>query len=185
MIVADRTCDAGMYKPISQDNTLIMMIGLPRSGKSSWAVSQGFPVVCLDAIRLAKTGQRWWGPIEHEIWPTARTMVRALFLAGHKVVILDACSLKREHRDNFKCSQDVLWKRYMQIIDTDVETCVDRAEKTYPELADIIHWFNDNRDLVTPEEDITLWGLIKNGEVIMGDAGSIPAEGRPSSGGQR
>jgi hypothetical protein len=55
----------------------------------------------------------------------------------------------------------------MQIIDTDVKICVDRAEKTYPELVEIIYWFNDNRELVMPEEDIVMWGLIKNGETIV------------------
>lgn len=166
MITADRTCDAGMYKPMSQGNKLIMMVGLPRSGKSTWALAQGYPVVCPDAIRLAKTGQRWWGPIEHEVWATARTMIRALFLAGHKIVILDATALRRKQRDEFNCSQDVLWERHMQIIDTDVEICVDRAEKTYPELVDIIHWFHENRELIMPEEDIALWGMIKNGEPL-------------------
>jgi predicted kinase len=167
MILADRSCDVGIYNPNSKDNMLVMMVGLPRSGKSTWALAQGYPIVCPDAIRLAKTGMRWWGPIEHEIWATARTMVRSLFLAGHKVVILDATSLKRKNRDDFKCSQDVLWTRYMQIIDTDVEICKDRAEKTYPELIPIIDWFANNRDLIESDEDIKVLGLIKNGEIVV------------------
>ena len=166
MLNADRTCDAGMYNPISMDNRLIMMMGLPRSGKSTWALAQGCPVVCPDAIRLAKTGQRWWGPIEHEVWATARTMVRALFLAGHRVVILDATALKRKQRDEFKCSDDVQWARYVQIIDTDRETCKDRAEKTYPELVEIIDWFADNVDMIQPEENIKVYGIINNGQVL-------------------
>jgi predicted kinase len=167
MINADRDCDVGMYSPASKDNILIMMVGLPRSGKSTWAQSQGYPIVCPDAIRLAKTGLRWFGPIEHEVWATARTMIRALFLAGHKVVILDATGLKRKNRDDFKCSQDVIWTRYIQIIDTDVEICKDRAEKTYPELIKIIDWFNEHKDLVDVDEDIKVWGLIKNGKILI------------------
>jgi predicted kinase len=160
MIIADRTCAAGMHEPVTQDNKLIMLMGLPRSGKSTWALAQPYPIVCPDAIRLAKTGQRWWGPIEHEVWATARTMIRALFLAGHKIVILDATALKRQQRDQFKCSQDVVWERYIQSIDTDVEICKDRAEKTYPELVPIIDWFAENREVIQPDEDIKLWSLI-------------------------
>lgn len=157
MINADRDCDAGMYQPISQGNKLIMLMGLPRSGKSTWAQAQGYPIVCPDAIRLAKTGQRWWGPIEHEVWATARTMIRALFLAGHKIVILDSTALKQSQRDNFKCSEDVPWERYVQYIDTDIETCKERARKTYPELVDIIDWFDRNKEVILTYEDIKLW----------------------------
>jgi hypothetical protein len=55
----------------------------------------------------------------------------------------------------------------MQIIDTDVEICKDRAEKTYPELIPIIDWFANNRDLIESDEDIKVLGLIKNGEIVV------------------
>jgi len=167
-MIDDRKCDISCDPPLTSGHRLVMMMGLPRAGKSTWAMQQGVPVVCLDAIRLAKTGQRWWGPIEHEIWPTARTMVRALFLAGHPDVILDITSLKREHRSNFKCSSDVLWKRYVQIIDTDVEVCKQRALETYPELEPIIDWFYEHKEPIDVEhEDIEIWGEIRNGQVIV------------------
>jgi predicted kinase len=87
--------DTTMAAQLSKDNKLILMHGLPRSGKSTWALEQGYPVVCPDAIRYCTTGKRWWGPIEYHIWATAKTMVRSLFLAGHKIVILDSTSRTR------------------------------------------------------------------------------------------
>jgi len=99
-----RTCDLE-YQTISSGNTLILMHGLPRSGKSTWARQQGFPVVDTDAIRLSKTGQRWYGPTEHEIAPFALTMIRALFVAGHKTVILDSNAYLRKERDFFSMLQ--------------------------------------------------------------------------------
>jgi len=167
-MIDDRKCDITFDQPLTAGHRLIMMMGQPRSGKSTWARQQGVPVVCLDAIRLAKTGQRWWGPIEHEIWPTARTMVRALFLAGHPDVILDITALRQEHRNSFKCSTDVVWKRYVQIIHTDVDVCIQRAMDTYPELVPIIQWFNDYKEPIDVEtEDIEIWGEIRNGLVIV------------------
>jgi predicted kinase len=165
-MIKNRNCDTTDTKPISINNQLIMTIGLPSSGKSSWAIQQGFPVVCLDAIRLAKTGSRWWGPMEHEIWATARTMVRALFLAGHKTIIVDDNFLLKEQREYFISDIDIQWNRWMQIIDTDANTCENRAIDTYPELVPVIRWFHNNRELVH-NEDIKLYGLIKNGEVIV------------------
>ena len=89
MITDNRTIDSTSYPNAPPEGVLIMLMGLPRAGKSTWARATGYPIVDCDAIRLTKTGQRWWGPIEHEIWATARTMVRALFMAGHPIVILD------------------------------------------------------------------------------------------------
>jgi predicted kinase len=70
--------------------TLIMTVGLPRSGKSTWAIAQGHPVVCPDAIRLALHGQPFIATAEPVVWATAKLMVASLFEAGHGVVILDA-----------------------------------------------------------------------------------------------
>ncbi|MHA2062921.1 MAG: AAA family ATPase [Candidatus Thorarchaeota archaeon] len=82
-------------------NTLIVTVGLPRSGKSTWARKQGFPVVEPDAIRQTLYGKMFWKPGESAVWTLARQMVCALFLAGHETVILDSTSIKREARDSW------------------------------------------------------------------------------------
>lgn len=155
------------HQPIVTGKILIMMMGLPRSGKSTWALQQGIPIVDLDAIRLVKTGQRWWGPIEHEVYATARTMIRALFVAGHSHVILDITGYCRKQRDAFISSSDIPWKRYVMIIDTDIEVCKKRAEESYPELVDIIDYIHENWEVITELENIGFWGAIKNGRVIL------------------
>jgi predicted kinase len=137
---------------------LIMTYGLPRSGKSTWARKQGVPVVEPDAIRLAKTGKRWHGPIEHEVWATARTMVRALFLAGHNVVILDSTCGTRKQRDFFNPSSDVPWTRYVKNVPTDSQTCKDRAlAGPYPELEEVIAFMGANWEDIQPEEGVATW----------------------------
>jgi|WetSurMetagenome_2_1015567.scaffolds.fasta_scaffold03042_10 predicted kinase len=155
-MIDDRSCDIRDLPVISSGNQLILMVGLPRSGKSSWANQQGIPIVDLDAIRLAKTGQRWWGPIEHEISATARTMVRALFVAGHKTVILDSCNLLYEQREYFKCSPDIVWDRLAKIIDTPASVCKDRAATTYPDLVPVIDWFDTNKQAIAESEQIKI-----------------------------
>jgi predicted kinase len=77
---------------------LIVTVGLPRSGKSTWAREQGFPIVCPDAIRLALHGQAFLTESETMVWAIAKYMVKSLFLAGHEEVILDATNTTKRRR---------------------------------------------------------------------------------------
>jgi predicted kinase len=143
-IIDDQEIDKTEYDIQCNGNILICTVGLPRSGKSTWARQAGFPIIDPDGIRLAMTGRRWYGPIEHEIWATARTMVRALFWSGNKVVVLDSPNYQKRARDVFIPSPDCHWKRHFILINTPANVCKERAEETYPVLCDIIDWFVEN-----------------------------------------
>lgn len=78
-----------------------MTVGLPRSGKTTWAREQGLPIVNPDSIRLAIHGQPFIAQAEPFVWATAKAMVRALFLAGHDAVILDATNTTAKRRDDW------------------------------------------------------------------------------------
>ncbi len=108
-------------------NILIMTVGLPRSGKSTWAATQNAPVVNPDSIRLAIHGQPFISSAEPYVWATAKTMVRSLFIAGHETVILDATNTTKARRDQWKSSQ---WERMFCVFDTDKDTCILRAHET-------------------------------------------------------
>jgi len=144
--------DTTEYSCPCAGNILICTYGLPRSGKSTWARKTGLPIVCSDGIRLALTGRRWFGPVEHEVWATARSMVRAMFFGGNKVIILDATSLIRRVRDTFISSPDCTWTRRFMLFDTPVDVCLERAEATYPELCEVIERFNAAWEPVEEEE---------------------------------
>lgn len=104
------------------ENQLILTVGLPRSGKTTWAKQQGHPIVSPDCVRLALHGQRFYAPAEPIVWATAKLMVAALFKAGHRHVILDACSVTRARRDE--------WKEYpvvLRVFQTAPEVCMARA----------------------------------------------------------
>ena len=106
-------------------NTLILTVGLPRSGKSTWAKKQGHPIVNRDAIRLATTGRAFVPEAEALITVIEDYMVKSLFLAGHKTVIVDATHTTAKRRERWENSD--LWKVEHKIFVTDVHTCLLRA----------------------------------------------------------
>lgn len=108
----------------AHDKVLIATVGLPRSGKTTWARRQAYPVVCPDAIRLALHGQRYVDLAEPFVWATAKVMVRALFGAGHRVVILDATNTLRARRNEWKSKE---WGLFFKEVPTPAAVCHERA----------------------------------------------------------
>jgi predicted kinase len=106
------------------NNTLLMTVGLPRSGKSTWVKAQNCPIVNNDAIRLALHGKDFVQEAEDMVHAIAVYMVKALFLAGHNTVVLDETNMNIETRALWKSPQ---WKRRYQYFDTPPELCKMRA----------------------------------------------------------
>jgi predicted kinase len=105
--------------------TLLLLVGLPYSGKSTWARAHlSWPVVAPDQIRIALHGHRYEPRGEAFVWAIAKVMVRALFGAGHNTVIFDACNVSETRRQEWE-SPD--WAIQYVVIDTPVQTCIDRA----------------------------------------------------------
>ena len=113
------------------DKLLYMMVGLPRSGKSTWArwhsSRHNDPIVSPDAIRLALHGQQFIASAEPTVWATARLMVASLFLAGHSAVILDACNITVKRREEWASRE---WGRIFVVVDTPPDVCIRRANDT-------------------------------------------------------
>ena len=111
-------------------NKLILTVGLPRSGKDTWARQQGFPIVSPDAIRLAMHGQRFCASAEPFVWATAYVMVDALFRAGHHTVIVNATNTTVKRRsawvDKFYPDVEIEYK----VFDVGPDTCIQRAIDT-------------------------------------------------------
>lgn len=104
--------------------TLVCTVGLPRSGKTTWAKGQGHPIVNPDSIRLALHGQRFVVEAEPFVWAIAKTMVAALFLAGHSVVVLDATNTTKKRRGEWT---DKRWQTYFRVFSATAEVCKSRA----------------------------------------------------------
>lgn len=115
------------------DKELILMVGLPRSGKSTVARKMGYPIVSPDAVRLGLHGFSFLREAEFMVWPLAVLMVKALFHAGHDVVILDATNHTKERRKFW--SDAGPWALSYAMVPTTKDTCLMRA-RTEEDMAD-------------------------------------------------
>lgn len=119
------------------------MVGLPRSGKSTivrqLSEQLSAPVVNRDAIRLALHGQRYQSLAEPFIKAISLTMIRALFGAGHMIVINDETNFSRAARDFSR--DDKNWDTYFYWVKTDPSICKERAIAT--NQADLVPVIDD------------------------------------------
>ncbi len=107
---------------------IICTVGLPRSGKTTWAKKQGHPIVNPDSIRLALHGNRFIGLAEPFVWAIAYLMARALLLSGHDIVVVDATNITEKRRQAWSDSlQDIAEVNFFAI-NTSKEDCIRRAQ---------------------------------------------------------
>jgi len=143
-------------------NRLIVTVGLPRSGKSTWAKEQNLPIVNRDSIRLAHHGEAFLAPCEDFITVLENTMVSALFLAGNETIIIDATHGTERRRNkwkNFKGVDEVLFKEFF----TSVPVCIARTNETNAYLIPVIErmykTFEDldyGRDLLYDDQKVSI-----------------------------
>ncbi len=133
------------------DKTLLLMVGLPQSGKTTVARELAFPIVNPDSIRLCLHGKAYMREVEDLVWSLARLMVRSLFEAGHHTVIVDATNNTRKRRDAWR--EDDQWNLEYHVLDTDTVECIRRAKAVgNEEIVSVIVRMNDAHEPVTNEE---------------------------------
>lgn len=130
------------------ENLLILTVGIPRSGKSTWAREQNLPIVNPDSIRLALHGQRFQSLSEPFVWAIATVMVRALFLAGHSKIIVDATHTTKKRREFWKDKQ---WRCVFKVFDTSKEICLKRAQDD-AEIIPVIERMHAQYEPLTSDE---------------------------------
>jgi len=112
--------------------TLILTVGLPCSGKTTWAKEfariRGASVVNPDAVRLGMYGKPFLEFMEDYVWAHVKTQIRANFIYGNKLVILDATNVSRKLRDTWVSENYVTLYKYF---DTPKSICRDRAIRNH------------------------------------------------------
>lgn len=130
-------------------NTLIVTVGLPRSGKSTWSREYGklhsIPVISGDAIRLAIHGTAFQYDAEELMYTMGMYMIKTLFHTGYTCIISDDCHYSRKLRQTRESTwyepwaTTPLWKTRYKVFTTPAEECIRRAYATdKPYLVDVI-----------------------------------------------
>jgi predicted kinase len=111
--------------------TLIVTVGLPRSGKSTTVRGWGDPIVNGDSVRLALHGERFLAQSEPMVHVITQVMVEALFLAGHDAVVVDECNVTDKRRSAWERLAERLGAVVTyRIFDTSPAECKRRAALT-------------------------------------------------------
>lgn len=130
---------------------LILMVGLPYSGKTTKALEFGHPIVSPDAIRVAIHGERFLYAAELLVWPMAVLMVRAMFEAGHRNVVVDATNGTKKRRKFWYDAGD--WGVTFIHMNTPAEVCINRADEAEDQdIIPIIERMAEEAEPVTTEE---------------------------------
>lgn len=111
---------------------LILTVGLPRSGKSTWSrqwsLQAGVSVVNRDAIRLALHGRAFIKEAEPMVASISDVMVRSHFIyRPGSTLVLDECHITDKIRSRYE--NQGLEIRYA-VFETPLEVCLARAELT-------------------------------------------------------
>jgi predicted kinase len=114
---------------------LILTVGLPRAGKSTWARESGHPVVNPDSIRLALHDQVYQQQAEDFVWAIAKCMVKALFIAGHEFVVLDATNTTIKRQEDWNSvAEAVEAKVWFRVFYATPKQCKERAKASNKEF---------------------------------------------------
>jgi len=112
--------------------TVILMVGLARSGKSTWIKknTKDNVVVCPDRIRKLIFGHQFHKEAEGFVWAYAKGMTKLLLEQG-KSVIIDATNINYSSRQQwydialeYKAKIKIIW------VKTSLKECKERNEKS-------------------------------------------------------
>jgi predicted kinase len=103
---------------------VIVLVGLPGSGKSTWAEAQGITVLSSDGVRALLADDVANQQIHDDVFATMRYVLRKRLRLGARATILDATNLLPAHRRPWvKLAQSLGAAVEAVYFDTPVEEC--------------------------------------------------------------
>ena len=108
---------------------IVIAVGLPGSGKSTWFAERGIAPLSSDQMRVLLSGDEENQRIHQEVFEGLRALLELRLRIGQPVSYVDATHLKRIHRapyfeiaERYGAVVDALW------FDAPLETCLMRNQ---------------------------------------------------------
>lgn len=120
-------------KSVSQSTTkkptVYIMVGLPRSGKSTYAKRYKglYAIVSADQLRYLVYSQRFWGPGEDTMWAIRKIVLKMLMEQGIDIVIDETNTTVSRRKPIVDLAREYGYFVEAVVIDTPKETCIERA----------------------------------------------------------
>lgn len=103
---------------------VIVLVGLPASGKSTWAEAQGITVLSSDAVRALLSDDETNQQIHDEVFATMRYLLRKRLRLRAPATVVDATNLLPVHRKPWiKLAKSLGAEVEAVYFDTPVEEC--------------------------------------------------------------
>lgn len=120
-----------------------IMIGLPRSGKSTWIEknkTEKDVVLCADKLRYLVYNQRFWNDGEPLMWSVHGVVLRMLLEQGKDIIIDETNVSVNRRKPLIELAKKYGYKVIGVWVRTSKETCLDRAVLTNDEvIPPVIH----------------------------------------------
>jgi len=106
---------------------IIVLVGLPGSGKSTWAREQDLPVLSSDAVRGLLADDETDQTIHPRVFATLRFLLRQRLAVGRKVTCIDATHLTPdERRPYIDIARRYGYRIEAVLFDTPIDVCKER-----------------------------------------------------------
>lgn len=158
------------YLDDTEKPRLHLMVGLPRSGKSTYCefYKGKIPIVSADRTRLLVYGEKFWDAGEELMWAIHRNVVlRGLLEQGLDIVVDETNTTIARRKRIISLAKKYGYEIEAVVFDTPVEVCVERATGNIP-LLGAIQRMSEQWEPVTHSEGIDNIKIIINGGVING-----------------
>lgn len=134
---------------------LVITVGLPKSGKSTYVDKHGFgwSIICPDDIRWDVYGREFWSTGEPFVWAVAEAAVRSMLRRNQQVIVDATNTTKRARSTWVRVAHDNDIRLEALVFNTSLDGCIEQARQDDAEhMIPIIERMHRQWEPVTPAE---------------------------------